>query len=349
LKVRGNTHRNHLTGVRAYLNFASIQNLLAFPSHPEDLVAFLNYEVLIRQVEGGTAANYLDGVDALHQRLLLLGVIKLNPCHHPMVKEAKHTVSLNYKRAFLAKKPLALVQLKRMLEAVPATTRQNAHIRLTVMFIAVGCIRTGAASVIEAHYIMVKGQVSFLASSHIKFMQCGKTGMHYLHVQVVADKNRNPSMPTREVYLPEYIPELNLYPIREVTNYISQHQPASLNRFLLAYPKVNGMWSNYKPNAHGVIVGHRPNAQIRQMIMAAFPSMSPEELKGYSTTSMRKCLAQTVTDDGWPENVLDDMGAWSTKKAKKSTDSYKTTPVHIRLWVLAYMGQRLGPTYYARA
>jgi len=348
LKLRGNTHRNHLTGVRAYLSFATGQNLLAFPSHPEDLVAFLNYEVLIRQMEGGTAAGYLDGVDALHQRLMSLGLIETNPCEHIMVKEAKHTISLNYKRAFLAKSPITIAQLKEMLAAAPPISRRGSHIRLTIMFIAVGCIRTGAASVIEAHYSIENGKAIFLPASHIKIMRCPTLGTRYLHVQVKADKNRNPSMPTREVFLPEYISELNLYPIQEVMNYLQNHQPASTNKFLLALPHLKGnRWSSYKPNKFGVTVGHRPNALLREVISKAFPSMSKEELKEYGTTSLRKCLAQTITNDGWPTHVLMDMGGWA--KNKQSIDAYQTTPLSIRLMILAHLGQRLGPTYYARA
>ena len=348
LRVRGNTHRNHLTGVRAYLNFASSQNLLAFPSHPEDLVAFLNHEVLIRQIEGGTAASYLDGVDALHQRLLSLGLIQSNPCAHQSVKDAKHTISLNYKSAFLAKNPLTIAQLKRMLAVTPANSRRSSHIRLTIMLIAVGCIRTGAASVIEAHYLVENGEVSFLPTSHINVMRCPTTRMRYLHVQVRADKNRDPSMPTREVFLPDHIPELDLHPIQEVLDYLREHRPSSKNKFLLALPYLKGnRWSSYKPNKFGVTVGHRPNALLREVILKAFPTMSQENLKGYGTTSLRKCLAQTITNDGWPPHVLMDMGGWA--RDKQSIDAYQTTPLSVRLMILAHLGQRLGPTYYARA
>ncbi len=263
------------------------------------------------------------------------------------MEAAKHTIRLNYKRAYIAKRPLLLSQLSEMLKIANTSTRQLLHMRLTIIFIAVGCIRTGAASVIQVHYNVTHGRVTFDETSHVSISQCPETKIRYIHVKVLADKNRNPSMPTREVFLPEYISALDLHPVRDLLQYIVEHRPASTNRFLLALPHANGNWSSYKPNKHGVTVGFKPNKKLREIVARAYPSMSPEEIKSFGTTSLRKCLAQTLMDDGWPETVILDMGGWS--RGKHTLNSYQTTPLSIRLIVLTNLGKRLGPSYYARA
>jgi hypothetical protein len=212
--------------------------------------------------------------------------------------------------------------------------------------IAVGIIRTGAASIIEVHYQILNGAVNLLPSSHVQIRYCAALQMSYLHVEVKADKNRNPTMPFREVYLPEYIKELNLYPIRDLMNYLLVHRPKGLNRFLLAGPTGRTGWSNYRANQFGVLVGHRPNDALRKLLQFVDPLVTAAELKDFSTTSLRKTLCQALTDDGWPKDVRSDLGAWTSKK--QTIDSYQTTSLRTRLVALASLGQQLGPSYYAK-
>ena len=348
LKVRGATHKGHATGIRAYLRYAAVMNILPFPSHPEDLVGFLNHQVLFQGVQGSTAAGYLDGVEAVHMRLLSLKLIASNPCQDPGVVEAKQTVARNFKTGFTAKRPLSLSQLRQLLEACSdAACRKTTHLRLCIMFIGLGIIRTGAASVIQAHYtVSVSGEVSFLPTSHVQVRRHPERPQEtYLYVEVRADKNRNPTMPFREVYLPEHVPALGLHPVREVLDYLRLHRPSSENRFLLAAPRGLAGWSTYKPDRYGVIVGHRPNKSIRTLLATTDHGLTEEELKKIGTTSLRKALSQALKDDGWPRAVRRDLGAWSMQA--ETMDSYQSTSTTIRLTALAHLGARLGPRYFA--
>jgi len=259
---------------------------------------------------------------------------------------AKSTVTKNYRKGSVVKKPLTLRLLHLLLSACSSGSKKHMHLRLNIMFIALGHIRTGAASVIQAHYVITPEQeVQFLPTSHLQVRVDRDSGQRYLHVVVHADKNRDPSMPFREVYLPEHVPALEIYPLAEVLDYIRIHRPNSSNRFLLAAPMGAQGWRTYRPDKFGTLKGHQPNANIKKLLVTLDHGLTLEEMRLVGTTSLRKSLSQTLEEDGWPRTVRRDMGAWSM--ASESMDSYTTTSVRTRLTALARLGERLGPTYYA--
>ena len=346
LKVRGSTHKNHATGVRQYLKYAKELNLDPFPATPKDLMNFLSYEILILENQGSTASDYLNGVHDLHQTLLNLGLITINPVDHPAVKEMRSTVSRNIRTAYKAKRPLEFELLFALLEGTRDPKSLNdQHLRMHLILIGVGMIRPGAASIIEVHYTLDSSGVTFLPRSHIHIRtNADGTGRH-LYIEVHADKNRNPSLPIREVFIPEHIGALELHPIQDVLNYLIRFKPNSANHFLTAGPRTNGTWASYKPDKYKIVNGYKPNKDLRFYALKLLPNPTKEFLAGFTATSLRKTLTQTLTDDGWPEAVICDVGGWA--RPKIILNSYATTPPHIRLLVLTSLTQSLGPRYYA--
>ena len=173
--TRSSTKGNHLTGVRAYQKFAERMGMTPFPAMPMDVVHFISHIVITLQLSGSTAASYVDGVADLHERLVELKLLAVNPCLDATVLQ---TARKTFTRPSMAKVPLSFPLLKSM---------------------------------------------------------------------------------------------------------------------------------------------------------------------------VRKCISQRLFDDGWPEDVRDDMGAWVSEKRKKSTrDHYETTPLRIRLLALIELGKGKGSTYYAK-
>ena len=67
--------------------------------------------------------------------------------------------------------------------------------------------------------------------------------------------------------------------------------------------------------------------------------------KEFATTSLRKTLAQVLFEDGWPETVRADLGAWTI--TRRGMDAYFTTPTNLRLIALGRLGERHGVRYFA--
>jgi hypothetical protein len=189
----------------------------------------------------------------------------------------------------------------------------------------------------------VNGQLRFRRHSHVS-VEKDENGEEYVRLLVKNDKNRNPTMTTREVVLPSSVPALGIKPVGELRHYLTTYQPNSTNEFLLAAPHGNGgKYRSYKPDSRGVIRGYQPNNAIKKLVNVV--SGTPDAQVAFSTTSLRKTLADTVHGDGWPLSVMADLGAWTIQRS--AMDSYFKTSTLMRLLALRTLTARQGPKHFS--
>jgi hypothetical protein len=345
LERRSTTQQAHATGVAAYRRYAASVGIYPFPAEVPHLINFVAHGLFLMDWEGKTVSSYLEGVSALHERLVSLGVIDENPSADGRLKKIKRTATANFKKASRAKKAFSLDVIIKMMSAF-VDTRASWHIRLSLWIRMLGCIRTSAASVIQVRYsVDTTGNITFAADSHVSIRRDEDLDLEYVHIEVHADKNRNNTMHIREVVIPARVPAINCWPVDELRHYLRTYRPNSSNHFLLACPRGNAAWSSYRPDKYGRVKGHNPNSKFKLLLKKACPNMSDTRRNEFATTSLRKTLAQVLFEDGWPETVRADLGAWSI--THRGIDAYFTTPNNLRLIALGRLGERQGVRYFA--
>ena len=319
--------------------------------------------------DGSTISNILGSVSDFHETMSTLGMGVPNPLKTKAGRRLINRMEVDYKKASRAKLSFSVAQITRMLHAGynsfglekpgekpggdwgsqrRAKLRTNYHHRMCLTFLVIGLLRMNAASALKVYYRINPNvppghvdSIQFLEGSDVIIKFDTQTGIHYIEVNVEADKNVN-ARKRRFAFIPEEIIALGLHPVRDLIHYLTYYYTPTGDHGNYLFRAPNGgrwQWTKKSFTNKGNVGGFTAwGGVVKAMYQYAFPSAS--DVKDFGSHSGRKTMAQWLWDDGYPRRLIADMGGWFIKR--DAIDLYFTTGRSVILKAAMFIGLNLS-------
>ena len=326
--------------------------------------AFCSLAIQYKDWDGSTISNVLGSVSDFHEKLKYLGYAVENPLKSKAGRALIRSMETDYKKPSRAKLSFSVAQVKRMYhhgyrcaidrQSAPggqygtqarALLRGAWHHRMVLIFLVLGMLRQNAASALKVRYRFNKacyGGIEFLPGSDVRVLHDADNNIHYIEIDVDADKNVNAAK-RRKAYIPAVVVALEALPVQDFLHYLTYYFTPEDNghkHFLFRAP--NGgkwQWTTKSFTGKGNVGGFTAwSAAVQSMYQYAFPAAT--DAKDFGSHSGRKTLSQWLWDDGYPRRLIADMGGWFIKK--DAIDLYFKTGRAVILRAAMYIGLRLS-------
>ena len=333
--VRGSTVKAVRRGVKDYGIFAPDHLLPTLPQREVDVLEYVTFSIHFRghevhkrkNLDASTICGYVQSLGSYIEAMARgLRIPAHNAIKTRRVREFLTVAKDVYKKPSMAKHAWTIAEVRGMLERGFKANRSGRHRRLQLWFHLLGVLRKTAGSLLRVIYRKARGRIIWDPRSPVKVKTTAEGG-RYIEVTVKDDKNVK-AWKVRTSVIPEFVKALNLYPVKELEDYLLNDGPPS-GSYLTAAP-IGGKSAprfSLKPYS----------GQSDAFRDGYARAHGASDTSMYGSQSARKSLAQWLWDDGWSKRHIADQGGWALQR--DAVDIYFKTGAETLLWAVKHVGR----------